>query len=111
MGSYYGKHSQESLLTNEGMSEHLWEMFLSTVKSLMPREIQHRNCLMYVVLPRRKTSLGILQIRARQGFAAADCLNIMHEVVSLSFNTKHKLHGSIAVKTSNPSALGTPALI
>ncbi|HAU5564081.1 TPA: toll/interleukin-1 receptor domain-containing protein [Serratia fonticola] len=37
MGSYFGKHSQEPLLTNEGMSEHLWEMFLNTVKSRMPR--------------------------------------------------------------------------
>lgn len=35
MGGYIGGNSRGQLLTNEGMSEHLWEMFFNSVKQRM----------------------------------------------------------------------------
>lgn len=37
MGGYSRSNSREQLLTNEGMSEHLWEMFFEVVKQRMSR--------------------------------------------------------------------------
>ncbi|MDZ4031829.1 toll/interleukin-1 receptor domain-containing protein [Kluyvera ascorbata] len=37
MGGYGRSNSREQLLTNEGMSEHLWEMFFEVVKQRMSR--------------------------------------------------------------------------
>ncbi|HHA2025693.1 TPA: toll/interleukin-1 receptor domain-containing protein, partial [Enterobacter ludwigii] len=35
MGGYIGGNSRGQLLTNEGMSEHLWDMFFNSVKQRM----------------------------------------------------------------------------
>ena len=37
MGGYGRRNSREQLLTNEGMSEHLWEMFFGVIKQRMSR--------------------------------------------------------------------------
>ncbi|HCU0768675.1 TPA: toll/interleukin-1 receptor domain-containing protein, partial [Klebsiella michiganensis] len=37
MGEYSSGNSREDLLTNEGMSEHLWGMFFSVIKHRMSR--------------------------------------------------------------------------
>ncbi|MNF06806.1 hypothetical protein D3C80_2068400 [compost metagenome] len=37
MGGFSGGASREALLTNEGMSEHLWGMFFGVIKQRMSR--------------------------------------------------------------------------